>query len=210
MHGGEHLHWREVENSARKEKKEKVKEFRIDIHTWSSITLDESHVFLFLNAYSVALLALKEANSAESECPPHEIAARLKHVCETLFLHEAAHKPHADAILLDSRHILRLRLLAARLRLLIESGKDWLEALQVAKDLLPLYECVLSSAIWPPLALHVATLAKLENLVGDPKAAAQHAQQAVGMLEVCLGTGSQAVREMDRILKETQYSGLLA
>lgn len=181
-------------------------DFRIEIHSWGLYPLTKSALEPFLIAYSEALLALRDAELGQYETYG-EAVLRLKSIYRVLTSPKSTRMPQSE-VLLGSGHILRLRLLAAMLRLLIENGNEWEEALHVAKELLPLYENVLSSGIWPPLALHMATLAKLEDLVGDPEMAAQQTQQALTMLAVCIGQNSRACTEMEGILKKAQFSNV--
>ena len=108
----------------------------------------------------------------------------------------------AQALALGPRHIMRLRLLAAHLRAAIAAGA-WAAALASARALLPLYQATYPPA-WPSLALHLASLAKLEHLQGEgrPGAALAAAEAALRMLSMTHGKGGPVVAEVERVRLE--------
>lgn len=90
---------------------------------------------------------------------------------------------------LGNSHILRFKLLNALLNAHIESGEDWKGALSTSRSLLPLYEKLSPAGChdyWAPLALHLATVAKLQHLEEGPSAI-HMARRAAHALRVCQG-----------------------
>ena len=174
---------------------EKKEEMYIEVHTWSNgggnDVLANGALDSFVLAYSEALYTLKESSNTLENRPE-----KLKLALKTLVTPSSMQ----GAVVLGSRHILRLRLLAGLLHALIESGDQWSDALCVARELLPLYEYVYSCPKWPSRALHVATLAKLEDFVGDMALARTYARRALSMLEGIVEPGSLACKEMERLL----------
>jgi hypothetical protein len=79
---------------------------------------------------------------------------------------------------LHPHHLLRVRIQASLLKALIDEGKDWGRALLVARDLMPVYRIVYPSSS-PNYILHLASLAKLEALVGDSSKAMDLARRAL-------------------------------
>jgi hypothetical protein len=79
---------------------------------------------------------------------------------------------------LHPHHVVRWRIQASLLKALIDEGEDWGWALQVARDLMPVYQIVYPSSS-PNYILHLASLAKLESLVGDSSKAIDLARRAL-------------------------------
>lgn len=97
--------------------------------------------------------------------------------------------------LLGPCHLLTARLAAQLLKATVDDGSAWGAALAVSHALLPAYELAYPP-VWPNLALHLATLAKLEALLGRPQRALVAATRALDMLRLTHagggGSGSAA------------------
>lgn len=165
----------------------------MEVHTWA-VDGDVDDLKDLAVRYAEALMALHDAKTRAA--PPQKLAVRLKHSLDRLSASKCC------VLSIGHRHVMRLRLLEALLKALVEEGGRWEEALQTARELLPLYEFVYSGDLWPPLALHLATLAKLEHLVGEPAVSAAVARRALAALEASAGPGGETRAEMERIWRE--------
>ena len=106
---------------------------------------------------------------------------------------------------LGEGHALRCRAHAVALRIQIRAG-DFPAARKTARAfLLPAYRRAYPFG-HPPLAAHLALLAKIETFLGGAflPAAARHGAEALAMLRVCQGR-SPMCRAVERSLRETEH-----
>jgi len=106
---------------------------------------------------------------------------------------------------LGEGHALRHRAHAVTLRIQIRAG-DFLEARKTAfAFLLPAYRRAYPFG-HPPLAAHLALLAKIEKFLGGAflPAAARHGAEALAMLRVCQGRSPMCLA-VERSLRETEH-----
>ena len=93
-----------------------------------------------------------------------------------------------------------MRLLESQLRCSIEA-EDWEGALDAAQKLEQPY-CAAYPEVWPAIAIHYATMAKLWMLEEESERAADYAKLAIRMLQVTHGDSSFVVKQAERTLWE--------
>ena len=187
-------------------------EKRVDVHVWGPLAADG----VVANREHVAAVAAELARVvADAERLADEEGALLeengggkRNLCAERLarfrrLVDGSDETHGFA--LGEGHALRHRAHAVALRIQIRAG-DFPAARKTARAfLLPAYRRAYPFG-HPPLAAHLALLAKIETFLGGAflPAAARHGAEALAMLRVCQGR-SPMYRAVERSLRETEH-----
>ncbi|GMH37562.1 hypothetical protein BSKO_05435 [Bryopsis sp. KO-2023] len=89
----------------------------------------------------------------------------------------------SENVSLGDKHLFRCRVGLGLLKCAIDEGKNWKLALEVARDLAPVFEMVYSGGS-PNLGLHLAGLAKMEVFCGDAEKGLLAAEKAMDVLKI--------------------------
>ena len=187
-------------------------EKRVDVHVWGPLAADG----VVANREHVAAVAAELARVvADAERLADEEGALLeengggkRNLCAERLarfrrLVDGSDETHGFA--LGEGHALRHRAHAVALRIQIRAG-DFPAARKTARAfLLPAYRRAYPFG-HPPLAAHLALLAKIETFLGGAflPAAARHGAEALAMLRVCQGRSPMCLA-VERSLRETEH-----
>jgi SET and MYND domain-containing protein len=187
-------------------------EKRVDVHVWGPLAADG----VVANREHVAAVAAELARVvADAERLADEEVALLvengggkRNLCAERLarfrrLVDGSDETHGFA--LGEGHALRHRAHAVALRIQIRAG-DFPAARKTARAfLLPAYRRAYPFG-HPPLAAHLALLAKIETFLGGAflPAAARHGAEALAMLRVCQGRSPMCLA-VERSLRETEH-----
>ena len=188
-------------------------EKRVDVHVWGPLAADgvvanREHVAA-VAAELARVVADAERLADEDEDEKKDAADRsaIANCAERLarFRRLVDGSDETTGFALGKGHALRHRAHAVALRIQIRAG-DFAAARKTARTfLLPAYRRAYPFG-HPPLAAHLALLAKIETFLGGAflPAAAKHGAEALAMLRVCQGR-SPMFRAVEQSLRETEH-----
>ena len=190
-------------------------ERRVDVHVWGplaagGVVANREHVAAVAAELArVVADAERLADEDEDEDEKKDSADRsaIANCAERLarFRRLVDGSDETTGFALGKGHALRHRAHAVALRIQIRAG-DFAAARKTARTfLLPAYRRAYPFG-HPPLAAHLALLAKIETFLGGAflPAAAKHGAEALAMLRVCQGR-SPMFRAVEQSLRETEH-----
>ena len=191
-------------------------EKRVDVHVWGPLAADgvvanREHVAAVAAELARVVADAERLADEEGDAETNDgcaVGGGKRNLCAERLarfrrLVDGSDETHGFA--LGEGHALRRRAHAVALRIQIRAG-DFPAARKTARAfLLPAYRRAYPFG-HPPLAAHLALLAKIETFLGGAflPAAARHGAEALAMLRVCQGR-SPMCRAVERSLRETEH-----